>query len=180
MFISLVLCMASCMENAQFTTAELNFAKPFMRTDTAIYKSDSDQIDTIIFHAASIDTVRLRNMAQGFYNDNILRVSYELTPKCYHKFTVPSTDGNPVYFISFAKVKDSYSTKEIYFLGLLFNEKYLDHVEPIKEKSILFSEDRAVYKDVDINETIRNFEFDFDRGVVSFVDIKGIKWRRIN
>jgi hypothetical protein len=168
----------SCTGNTSFSPEEMRFAKPFSRADTAIYLSDAGQTDTIIFQAARIDTIIYRNFEQGFYNENMLRIAYELSPKSFHQFTVASTDGTPTYFINFVRAKNSHSVKEIYFLGLTFDEDYLDNIAAVTDKSILFSKEKAKYRDVNINEGIQNFEFSFDKGVVSFVDRQGVKWAR--
>lgn len=170
----------SCNGNASFSPNELKFAKPFTKTNIVEYRSSRGQIDTIIFHSAIIDTVRIRSIEQGFYNDNILRVSYDLTDNSYHKLTVKSVNGEPTYFISFAKAKNSHSTKEISFLGLLFDDDYLNKVVTTKETSIVFSQDNARYKGVNVNEGIKSFKFDFEKGVVSFVDKNDIEWLRSN
>lgn len=169
----------SCTGNASFSSEEMRFAKPFVRADTAIYQSDSGQTDTIIFQAVRIDTIKYRNFEQGFYNENMLRVAYELSPKSFHQFTVESTDGTPTYFINFIRAKNSHSAKEIYFLGLTFDEEYLDNIAAVKDKSILFSKEKAKYSGVNINEGIQSFEFSFDKGVIAFVDRQGREWIRV-
>src|SRR3984957_5885605 len=89
----------SCTGNASFSPEEMRFAKPFVRADTVIYRSDAGQTDTILFQAARIDTISYRNLEQGFYNENMLRVAYALSPKSFHQFTGASTDGTPTYLI---------------------------------------------------------------------------------
>jgi hypothetical protein len=168
----------ACTGNASFSSEEIRFFKPFVRADTAIYQSDSGQTDTIIFQAVRIDTIKYRNFEQGFYNENMLRVAYELSPKSFHQFTVGSTDGTPTYFINFIRAKNSHSAKEICFLGLIFDEDYLDNIAADKGKSILFSKEKAKYSGVNINEGIQSFEFSFDKGVVSFVDRQDREWVR--
>lgn len=38
------------------------------------------------------------------------------------------------------------------------------------DSSVVFDGKNAIYKGVNINEGIKSFTFDFDKGVVSFVD----------
>jgi len=100
--------------------------------------------------------LRRQNFEQGFYDENMLRVAYELSPKSFHHFTVASTDGTPTYYINFIMAGNSHSAKDIYFLGLTFDEDYLDNIEATKDKSILFSKEKAKYSGVNINEGIQS------------------------
>jgi len=176
-----ILFMNSCIGNSSFNQAELKFVNPYFKPDTATYKSSQGLMDTIIFTARAVDTVEYRNLAQGYYNENILRVSYKLTNNSFHKFLNESINNEPVDFISISKAKNSHSSKEIYFLGLLFDEEYLDSIIKTNQNEVIvFNEDKATYKDANINEGIKSFKFSFTNGIISFVDKTDIEWLRVN
>ena len=171
---------SACMQNSTFSEDELRFAKPYSKTDTAIYKSETGLIDTILFHSEINDTVEVRNIEQGFYNNRRLLVSYKLSDNSYHKFTVKSVNNEPNYFIHFAKAKGSHQSKEISFLGMVFSEEYLNKIDVCNKNEIIFSEGNATYNEANINEGIKSFVFDFDKGITSFIDTHNLKWRRVS
>jgi len=168
---------SSCMSNSSFNSEELKYVNPYLKSDTAVFKSFRGLIDTIIFSSINVDTVKYRNFAQGYYNENILRVSYKLTNNSFHKLLNNSANGEPVDFISFSKAKDSHYSKEIYFLGLLFDENYLDQLKSTGHY-IIFKSDKAKYTGLNINKGIKSFKFSFAKGVESFDDDE--EWIRVN
>jgi hypothetical protein len=171
---------ASCTGNASFTSEEMRFVKPFEIDSVIVYKSEQGQIDTVRFFKLKIDTIRYRNIEQGFYNESALTVGYELTNNSFHKITVQSINKEPEHFLLFLKAKKSHSSKEISFLGLVFDEDYVNKIINTKDSSIIFSSENAQYKGVNINEGIKSFRFDFNKGIVSFIDKHEIEWVRIN
>jgi len=142
------------------------------------FRSSRGQIDTVIFYPAVIDT--FSSVEQGLYNENILRIAYELTDNSYHRLISKSVNEEPEYFISFSKEKASSSSKEISFLGLLFSNDYINKVINKKDSLIVFSQGNAKYKDVNINEGIKSFNFNFKKGILSFIDKNDIEWVRLN
>jgi hypothetical protein len=171
---------ASCGGNASFTSEEMRFVKPFKNDSVVVYKSAEGQTDTVRFLKLKIDTIKYRNIEQGFYNENALTVGYEITNNSLHKITVQSIDKEPEHFLLFLKAKNSHSSKEISFLGLVFNENYINKILNTKDSPIVFSRENAQYKGVNINEGINSFKFDFNKGVVSFIDKNNIEWLRMN
>jgi hypothetical protein len=172
--------MNSCIRNSSFNKEELKFVKPYLKENTVIFQSPQGYMDTIVFSNSVIDTVELRNLSQGYYNENILRVTYKITSKSFHKLFEQSLSNELIDFISFSKAKNSHSSKEIYFLGLLFNEDYLDGI--INENTgeiIVFKSDKAKYTGLNINKGIKSFKFSFTKGIESFIDDSG-EWIRIN
>ena len=164
----------SCNDNASFTPDEMRFTKPFANSSTVVFKSSAGQTDTVTFHPIIVDTVKYRNLEQGFYNENFLGIDYELTNNSFHKILGGSTER----FLLFLKAKNSHSANEISFLGLLFNEDYLNKVMDTKDSLVVFSQENARYTGVNINEGIKRFTFDFNKGVVSFVDRQDREWIR--
>ena len=169
-------CISSCMQNATFSEDELRFAKPYSKTDTAIYQSEKGLVDTIIFQQAIIDTFRPRSIEQGFYNELTLRVSYKLSTNSYHKLTVFSKNNEPENFIQFSKAKGSHQNKEINFLGMNFSDEYVEKIDVSNKDEITFRAENAAYNEANINAGISSFVFDFDKGITSFVDINNVKW----
>lgn len=167
---------ASCTGNASFTSEEMRFVAPFEKDSIVIYKSEEGQLDTIRFLKLKIDTIRYRSIEQGFYNENALTIGYELTSNSYHKITVQSINNEPEHFLLFIKARKSHSSKEISFLGLVFDEDCINKILNRKDSSIIFSRENAQYKGVNINEGIKSFKFDFKHGVISFIDKNDIEW----
>lgn len=166
---------SSCLNTPSFTKEELKFANPFSKADTGVYKSSKGQTDTIIYHAAIKDVLKIRSGERGFYNENRLIVYYELSNGSYHKFTVHSSNGEHKHLISFYK-NDS---KEICFLGLIFNDQYIDSICNNPGSTISFIINNAQYSGMNINEGINSFQFDFNKGIVSFKDKYNSLWLRI-
>lgn len=156
----------------------MRFAKPFAAKSTFIYKSATGKIDTITFEPAKLDTAKVRSIEQGYYNQVRLQVSYHLSKGSYHKSTVVSIDNASEDFILISRVKGSHTLKEISFLGLTFDEAYVDRLLKEKGDVIEFNNNEARYKGLNINEGINSFSFDYNEGITSFIDKKGIEWRR--
>ena len=171
----------SCVSNSSFSQDELKFVNPYLKSDTVIYKSSQGITDTIIFASYIVDTVRVRNLSQGYYNENTLRVRYKLTNNSFHKLLQQSLNNEPIDFISFSKVKNSHSTKEIYFLGLLFNKDFIeDLIKTNTSEEVIFKGEKAQYTGLNINKGIKSFTFNFLKGVVSFIDDSDGEWIRVN
>jgi len=166
--------------NASFSSEELRFTKPFSDNLVAVYKSETGQVDTITFLKWKVDTIKYRNLEQGFYNENTLSVGYKLTNNSFHKITVKGVGETSENLMLFIKAKNSHSSKEFCFLGLLFDESYLNNIMASKYGTIIFSQENAKYKDVNINEGIKSFTFSFEKGITSFIDKNNKEWKRIN
>ncbi len=177
----IVTLLSACLGNASFSEDEYKFVRPFSDTNNiVIYKSSKGQTDTVLFSRWETDTIKYRSIEQGYYNENVLSVNYELSNNSFHKITVKSINNEPDHFLFFGKAKNSYSNKEICFLGLLFDKEYLENIISTKDASIVFSRHNAKYSGLNINQGIKSFTFDFNKGVVSFIDDDGVDWVRIN
>lgn len=166
--------------NASFSSEEMRFAKPFSDKSIVIYRSEIGQLDTVTFLNYKIDTIRYRNLEQGFYNENTLSVRYDLSESSYHKITVKGVNGDWQDLMLFLKAKNSHSSRQFSFLGLLFDESYLDVVMSTKDSVVVFNENHARYKGVNVNEGIKSFTFSFKKGIIFFTDNHNIRWERIN
>jgi hypothetical protein len=165
---------------ADFSKEELQFIKPFSKNQQFIFKSSTGQIDTIVFGAATFDTIEYRNIEQGFYNELALTIPYRITSGSFHKITVASLNNEPEHFLQFTRAKGSHSSKEISFLGLIFDEESIKRIIAEKRGVLNFRKEDAFYSEVNINEGIRSFKFSFIKGVVSFVDKNNTEWRLLN
>src|SRR5437763_10836489 len=149
---------SSCTGNVSFTQNEMRFTEPFKKDQVIIYKSSLGQIDSIKFFKRQIDTVKYRNFSQGFYNENIFRVKYQLLNNSYHKIDYGAGLSNYKLvdnFLSFLKSKNGHSDKEISFLGLGFDEEYINKIISSKDSVLVFRYENARYKGVNINEGIK-------------------------
>ena len=171
---------SSC-ENISFSPDEMNFFAPFQKANTIIYQSDKGGLnDTICFSKSEIKEYKIRHIELGFYNQNDLFTSYMLSKGSYHKITNQSIDGRPYYFIFFSKSTDSNSSKIISFLGLSFDDKYIDLVLKRKNQIVVFDKKDARYNGININKGIKSFKYNLEKGVISFIDEDDIMWNRIN
>ncbi len=180
LLVSAITLLCSCFGVDPFSQNDLKFVKPFNKTDTVIYTSEKGQVDTIIFSAVSNDTLKLRNLEQGFYDENRIKVSYALTKNSYHKLSTGEVHNEPHHFIQFAQAKHSHSSKEIYFLGLIFDQEYIESIDVNNKSEFTFSHENAIYEEVNINEGIKSFTLNFDKGILSFIDKNNIKWTADN
>lgn len=169
--------LSSCFSVEGFSKEELLFAKPFLNPHQLIFQSPTGQRDTIAFSAMSIDTIKYRSIEQGFYNELALSVNYRLSPGSYHKETIKSVNDEPEHFLQFTRAKGSHSSKQVSFLGLIFNEGYLNRIAGERKGVLNFRKEEAVYSGVNINEGIKSFLFSFDKGIISFIDKQGDEWK---
>jgi hypothetical protein len=167
-----------CFSVGDFGEEELLFVKPFSKNQELIFKSPTGQKDTIVFGEATFDTIKYRNIEQGFYNELALSISYKLSPGSFHKVTVTSVKNETEHLLQFTRAKGSHSSKEISFLGLIFDEKYINNIVGKRNNVLNFRKEDAVYSGVNINEGIKSFVFSFDKGIISFVDKSSAEWQR--
>lgn len=177
--LGLLLINTSCNWNSSFNREEMRFVASFTRDELVVFESETGQLDTVRFFQWKVDTIRKRSFGQGYYNENVLLVGYELTPGSFHKFPESSSSGNYDDLILFLKSK-GHSHKEIKFLGLIFDQEYVEQKLKSKDELIVFDGEQAQYRDMNINEGIRRFSLDLRIGVISFVDKNEQKWTRRN
>lgn len=165
--------LTSCTTNAKFSKQDLMLTKPYSKSDTMVYTNGSNA-DTIVFYAAKFDTVKFRNMEQGFYNSYSISINYTISPSSYHKFKeIDSSGSERMILISNSGSK---STKEFFFLGLLFDSDGVNDRLNTSTSTVNFKSENARYKKLNINEPIVSFEFNCSNGITSFVDDHGVKW----
>jgi hypothetical protein len=165
-----------------FSTQELKFTKPFAFDDTIIYKSNYTEYDTIIFYKVLYQVNHTRNLEQGFYDNYSYNVDYRLTMGSYHKIINPNEIAARTTLYGIRKSSDSPTSngQEFCFLGLIFDDKYLDNIMLDTNSITIFDESKAQYKGMNINEGINSFTFEKEKGIVSFIDKKNNKWFRVD
>lgn len=177
-FSIITLSLASCvLIYPSFTSQERKIVNPFEDAKTVVYKSlNGDLTDTIHFYKYEIDTFKIRHLERGYYNEIVLRVRYEIAKGSYHKRLLQPDNKQPDDFILFSKSSGSNSLKQIEFLELVFNEDYIDNILSSQDSIFVFGLENTCYRGGNINEGIKSFVFDLHRGVLSFVDKKGVEW----
>lgn len=174
------LCFVSCNSHKKiaFNENELKWLAPFNSIDTTIYQSENNLIDTIIFYPQESSKSSVSDFERGFYSTYSNSVKYRLTGSSYHKFVQINGGNESKFLISMGKDDIPTSTSmEFYFLGLLFNQTYLDKLKNDTGQVVNFDEADAAYKELNIVEGIKSFEFDFKKGIISFVDKNDIHWK---
>ena len=164
----------SCGYSINYTPSELTLVKSFNQTHTYVYKSEQEQFDTITFSKLKRDTIERRGFETGNYNIYALSVYYQISKNSYHKLIGASENE---YLINFSRAKP-YTSKEIGFLGLLFDEGFVDSVIAHKYRVIVFPINKAEDHGININKGIKSFTMNLDSGIVSFIDEHNIKWTR--
>jgi hypothetical protein len=165
----------SCKPNVSFNEKDNIIVSPFKKTDTIVYVSSVGiKYDTIIFFSPKRDTLKFRSFEQGFYDQYVLKLNYTVSLNSYHKIL----NQNEVVLFYSSSVSDIRS-KELCFLGLIFDEDVLNHL-PIDKEIITFNGEQAKYRGMNINEGIKSFDFSVREGIISYIDTTGAVWKRIN
>lgn len=168
---------------APFDESDMIWFAPFnVANDTAIFVSQSGELDTIIFHKQESASDSTRSIGQGFSNTNYLTVRYDITRGSYHKFTVvhEGTDTCTQNFASMAKSSSGHESLEIVFIGMLFNGENLDRIRKRNDSTFFFDGADANYNGICVDEGINDFTFNTNRGVIEYTDRRNIKWTRNN
>jgi len=166
-------------QKSSFTQNDLRWLQPFETDDTVIYQSSNKLTDTIIFFSAESTKSTTSGFEQGFYTTYSKSVRYKLTNSSYHIFTqVDGRDSTAYLFTIDRDTNAPGAGMELYFLGLLFNNNFLDSLTNAKATQITFNESNAAYRNLNIVEGIKSFNFDFKKGITSFIDNNNIKWIR--
>jgi hypothetical protein len=179
LFIALVI--TGCIKVKDFTKDEIKWFRPYNKTDTIIFISKKGEFDTIIFYKKVAASDTIRNIGQGFYNENYLTVSYKPTKGSYHQFALMS-DGKTRYDQDVFDISKSSSgdhgTLEITFLGTYFNGKELDNIQQIDKDVYYFDSNKATYHGIDVEKGIKDFTFDIRVGIIKYTDVRNIEWKR--
>ncbi len=173
-------------KDVAFDNNDLKWLRPFNTTDTIIYRSQNGLSDTITFFQQESNRSSVSSFEQGSYTTYSKSVTYKLTDSSYHKFIQVNSNGIQVYSNSkkqylFSLSKSNNQTEtgmEISFLGLIFNESYLKSLRTDSIKVLTLDEVKAAYKNMNVTEGIKTFDFDFQKGIISFIDYNNVKWKR--
>lgn len=170
-----------CSNNkVKFTKQQLRLTIPFQNTETFIYKSGENKSDTITFYKVQYSFSHTSNFSQGFYDTYSYNVNYQLTPNSYHKSSLPGFLGKEESLFHISKSSDNPEStgQEFSFLGLIFDYKFLESISNDTTSLIIFDEKSAQYNGMNINEGIKIFKFQTDKGIVSFIDKNNVEWLR--
>lgn len=176
LLITLGICIvASCKSEEElktFSPVYQSLLSPFSTKQIAIYTSE-EKADTIIFYQVKEQLIKMRHLERGFYDMYIKSIEYELTSGSFHKFP-----QNPkAFFLSLTNKSSSDRTSvSLNFLGLIFDA---DGVDIEAKNSILtLSDSTALHTFININECIKSFKFEQEKGIIEFTDCSGNKWAR--
>lgn len=164
-----------------FTDEQLKWFKPFSHTDTVIFRSANNELDTIIFDKVHLDRDTVRNfLEQGYYSTNYLSVPYKFTKGSYHQFALMG-DGKNRYdqaLFSLSKSSNGQSEFEIVFIGTIFNGKELQNVVKLSPNLLYFDSKKSTYSGVNVEKWINGFTFDTRIGIIKYTDQRNILWKR--
>ena len=167
-------------QDVSFTEADLYFTKPFYQYNTAVYSSQDNRTDTIIFFPRTFQVNKVRHIMQGFYNSYSYNVNYKIIGNSYHKLFDPNETEPETRLFSIGKSSSNPKSagQEFCFLGLIFNETFLEKIETQKKTQIQLDESQAQYSGMNINKGIKSFVFHIDSGILSYIDYDNITWTR--
>lgn len=121
---------------------------------------------------------KMRNLEQGFRDERTLQVRYTLTQGSYHQFVFPSKNTEPENFLSVTD-NDNWTKPmlELSFLGSIYDNSFFDKAKQDNNRIVHFDRSSSIYHGVNIAEGIKSFDFDMEKGIVSFIDKFDRKWR---
>ena len=154
--------------------------KPFDKTQTVIFVSEKNELDTIIFQAKEAASTSTRGFEQGFYNTNYLTVSYYFTKGSYHQFAMMS-DGKTLYdqdILNVSKSSAGFGFMEIIFIWSIFSDDNLDSIQQINDSTYFFDSQKATYSAMNVEKGIENFTFNTNIGITNYTDDRNVKWER--
>ena len=155
-----------------FSPAYQLLLSPFSTKQIEIF-SCGEKTDTIIFYPVEEQLIKMRHLERGFYDMYIKSVEYELTSGSFHKFP----QSPKALFLSLAnKSSNDRTSVSLNFLGLIFDGDGVD-IE-VKNSNLTLSDSTALHTFININECIKSFIFDKEKGVIEFTDCSGNKWNR--
>jgi hypothetical protein len=179
--IVVVVLFQNCSSSASFTDKELKWFRPFRNVDTSIFVTENGLCDTIIYFGIDTLAAKMRNLEQGFRNERTLQIGYTLTKNSYHKFVFPAKDTQPENFISVTD-NDNWTKPmlELSFLGSIYDNSFFDKAKQDNKGVVHFDSTSSIYHGINIAEGIKSFDFDLEKGIVSFIDKFNRKWRLRN
>lgn len=181
--ILLIFILTSCWNKVEtvkeFNIDELIWYKPYDKTDTVIFVSDKNELDSIIFNKASSESDSTRDFEQGFSNTNYLTVSYTYTKGSYHQPALMG-DSKTRYdqnILNMSKSSDGYGDLEIEFIGTIFGDS-IKNIKKVNDSIYFFDSKRADYSEMNVEKGIKDFTFSTKRGITNYTDDRNIKWKR--
>jgi len=162
---------------------QLKWFTPYSKSDAAIFISDKNERDTIIFRKMKVEKDTTTNFIElGYYSTNYFSVPYEFTPGSYHQSALMG-DGQKRYdhsLFNLSVTSDNRTEFEIEFIGTIFYGKYLDNIIKLSSTAYYFDSSKATYQGMNTDKSINDFTFDTKKGIVKFTDERNVKWLRQN
>ena len=177
--LSLIACFNQTYKTGDFTENILKWYKPFEQNQVAIYVSENNESDTILFQSPVSASDSTRNFEQGYSNTDYLTVHYEFSKGSFHQPAIMG-DGKTPYdqdFVNAYKSSAGYGNLEISFIGTFFSDS-LSNIQKLNDSTYFFNSDRADYKGMNVKKGINNFTFNTRLGVIAFTDDRNVKWIR--
>jgi hypothetical protein len=163
-----------------FTEDELKWFKPYDKTDIIVFVSEKAEQDSIVFGKTIAHSNSVRNVGQGYYNENHLAVPYEFTKGSYHQ-SAKMSNGKDLYsheVVTMSKSSSGNDMMEIEFIGTIFNGKHLKSIRKVDGCTYYFDSSKANYSGMNVEKGIKSFTFDTNVGIVKYVDDRGVIWER--
>lgn len=175
--------LASCWRTTEkvndFSSRELMWYRPYSKTDTVIFISDKNEMDTVVFYKAIGESDSTRGFEQGYSNTNYLTVKYDFSKGSYHQFAIMG-DGKTRYdqaLLNLSKSSDGYGNLEITFIGTVFGDS-VNNIQKVNDGAYFFDSNKADYSGMNVEREIRDFTFNPEIGIINFTDDRLVKWKR--
>ncbi|NOW96443.1 hypothetical protein [Mucilaginibacter sp. SG564] len=180
--LSIVILFNSCSLGVKkFTKDQLKWFQPYTKTDSIVFISEKNEIDTIVFFKTALTRDTVRNFIElGYYSTIYLSVPYLFTPGSYHQSALMG-DGKKRYdqnLFNLSQNSKNYIQFEITFIGTIFNGKELNNVDKIAENLYYFDSKKATYSGMNVEKGINDFTFDTRIGILKYTDKRNVQWRR--
>ncbi len=181
-FLTLVLLQACYVGKVKtFSSEDLKWFGPYNKTETVIFISEFEEIDSIIFHKTDTTKYSIRNIEQGYYDRTTFSVAYEFTKGSYHQFAKMSGDTKR-YDQDLFRISNSSSSeftdKELIFIGIVFSGDEITNIEQLDSSTYFFERNKATYPEINVEKGINNFTFDTQIGIIKYTDKRNVNWTR--
>lgn len=162
-----------------FDSNDIKWFQPFSETTNVIFLSENNEFDSIIFFRPDTIKGSVGQFEQGYYDINTIEVNYKLIKGSYHNFRNQDSLDNTESMFKISRTSyDNVTNKEFKFLGILFDSYDVEKIVKINDRTYRFEANMATYPAINISEGIKSFIFNLDSGVIEFIDIRNVKWKR--
>jgi hypothetical protein len=166
----------------KFTERDLKYVHPFSKDEKIVFISNKNTYDTIFFKQYKISVYTSKNaLEEGIGKSTSLQVRYYFSKNSYHQPSNGQGPNNEFNLINFSASDNSIDFRHIGFIGMWFDEKYIDRLLNNGENEVDFTESNS-YENLGFakNKWLVAFKFSFTKGVVAYTDNDGTQWIRSN